>query len=69
MNKYFKKVQIIFLVAGHTKNTADRLFNLLKIDYRKENIISLSKLIKVYIQNEYVAAHKVDWKVFDNWNE
>ena len=40
MNKRFERVQIVFLVAGNTKNTADRLFNLLKIDYRKENIFS-----------------------------
>ena len=29
----------------------------------------MSELIKVYNQNEYITAHKVDWKVFDNWNE
>ena len=45
MNKYFEKVQMVFLVAGHTKNTADRLYNLLKLDYRKENTFFLSKLI------------------------
>ena len=69
MNKYFERVQIVFLVANHTKNTAERLFNLLKIDYRKENVFSLSELIQVCNQNEYVTAHKVNWKVFDNWNE
>ena len=69
MDKYFKTVQIIFLAAGYTKNTADRLFNVLKLDYRKENIFSLSKLFQVCNQNEYVTTHKVDWKVFDNWNE
>ena len=62
MKKYFERVQIVFLVAGHTKNTADRLFNLLKIDYRKENIFSLSKLIRVCNQNEYVTAHKADFE-------
>ena len=69
MKKYFERVQIVFLVAGHTKNTADRLFNLLEIDYRKENIFFLSELIRVCNQNEYVTAHKVDWKVFEDWNE
>ena len=29
----------------------------------------MSELIKVCNQNEYVTCHKVDWKVFDNWNE
>ena len=69
MKKYFESVQIVFLVAGHTKNTADRLFNLLKIDYKKENIFSLAELIRVCNQSTYFTAHKVDWKVFDNWNE
>ena len=39
MNKHFERVQILLLIAGHTKNTADRLFNLLKIDYRKESLV------------------------------
>jgi hypothetical protein len=32
--KYFDTVNFIFLVVGHTKNAADRLFNLLKSEYR-----------------------------------
>ena len=36
MNKYLERVHIIFLVAGHTKNTTDRLFNLLELDHRKQ---------------------------------
>jgi hypothetical protein len=31
--KDYQRVNIIFLVAGHTKNAADRLFNLLKQQY------------------------------------
>ncbi len=27
---YFKEIHFVFLVVGHTKNVADRLFNLLK---------------------------------------
>jgi hypothetical protein len=30
---YFEEVEFLFLIIGHTKNPADRLFNLLKIDY------------------------------------
>ena len=26
-------------------------------------------MIRVCNQNEYVTAHKVDWKVFEDWNE
>jgi hypothetical protein len=30
---YFEEVEFMFLIVGHTKNPADRLFNLLKILY------------------------------------
>jgi hypothetical protein len=30
---YFCKVNFVFLIVGHTKNSADRLFNALKLDY------------------------------------
>ena len=33
---YFKQVNFIFLLVGHTKNAADRLFNILKYSYRKK---------------------------------
>ena len=33
---YFKDVWFVFLIVGHTKNAADRLFNLLKQMYRKK---------------------------------
>ena len=34
IKKHFEKVLILFLVAGHTENIANRLINLLKKDYR-----------------------------------
>ena len=33
---YFTRVNFIFLIVGHTKNAADRLFNSLKFEYRKK---------------------------------
>jgi hypothetical protein len=39
---YFKDVNFIFLVVGHTKNAADCLFNSLKDEYRQQ-ISSLSR--------------------------
>jgi len=41
---YFKKVTFVFLIVGHTKNTADRMFNLLKIDYRRQNLYTMEQL-------------------------
>ena len=42
---FFQKVNFIFLVVGHTKNAADRLFNLLKIEYRRKNLFTINCLI------------------------
>lgn len=35
--KIFKTARAIFLIKGHTKNDCDRMFNLMKQDYRKTN--------------------------------
>jgi hypothetical protein len=43
---YFKVVNLIFLVVGHTKNSADRLFNSLKGEYRRQNIFTMEGLIE-----------------------
>ena len=58
MKNHFEHVSILFLVVGHTKNTADGLFNLLKKDYRSQNVFSLTELITVCNFNQYVSAYK-----------
>ena len=68
MKKHFEKVCILFLVAGYTKNTADQLFDLLKKDYRSQNVLSLTELIKVCNINQYVSAYKCVWTDFYDWN-
>ena len=68
MKKHFEHVSILFLVASHTKNTADRLFNLLKKDYRCHNVFSLTELIRVSNINQYVSAYKCIWTDFYNWD-
>jgi hypothetical protein len=57
--KYYRTVNIIFLVAGHTKNAADRLFNLLKIQYRKSQVYTVEQLVDVLNTNQYVSCEKV----------
>ena len=42
---YFQRVNFIFLVVGHTKNAADRLFNSLKNEYRKRNLFTVDTLV------------------------
>jgi hypothetical protein len=52
---YFKSVNFIFLVVGHTKNAADRLFNLLKMVYRKSNVQTFGSLIGVCGKSPHVT--------------
>ena len=39
---YFKKVQFLFLVVGHTKNVAEKLFNMLNRFYRLQNLFTIT---------------------------
>ena len=55
---YFKSVQFIFLVVGHTKNAADRLFNLLKEDYRRRNLFTFDQLATALDQSPSVTIHR-----------
>jgi hypothetical protein len=57
---YYQQVNIIFLVAGHTKNAADQLFNLLKVQYRKQQVFSMEQLQQMLDENGYVNCIKVD---------
>jgi hypothetical protein len=43
---YFKEINFIFLVVGHTKNAADHLFNLLKQEYWKQNLFTFDELVQ-----------------------
>ena len=58
-NKIFPVVRILFLVKGHTKNSADRCFNLLKNSYHRTNIYTYDELHDVLNKNEHVTVHKM----------
>jgi hypothetical protein len=62
--RHYRRVNIIFLVAGHTKNAADRLFNLLKVAYRKQQVFTMEQLTDVLNKNQYVECIKVDKEDF-----
>jgi hypothetical protein len=64
---YYKEVNIIFLVAGHTKNSCDRLFNALKLKYRKSNIFSAGTLMKVLSVCEDVTPIRVTEEDFKDF--
>ena len=54
----FKKVQFLFLVGGHTKNAADRLFNVLNRFYRLRNLFTMRQLFKVLTVSDSVTIQK-----------
>jgi hypothetical protein len=62
--RWYGQVNLIFLVAGHTKNAADRLFNLLKKEYRKSNIYNMEQLMEKLNEHRLVKAIKVDQRDF-----
>ena len=69
--KVFKRVEIIFLIMGHTKNICDRRFKDLKNKFHHRNVYTMKQLIEVLSTDnqEYVNVIKVDKNSFFNWDE
>ena len=55
---YFQKINFIFLVVGHTKNAADRLFNSMKKEYWKHNIFTFEDLVSKLGESDSVTIHQ-----------
>jgi len=66
---YFKSVNFIFLIVGHTKNAADRLFNSLKDEYRKENIFTMEVLVEKLNKSDCVSVIPTSPKDFFNYDD
>lgn len=66
---YFKKVTFIFLIVGHTKNAADRLFNQLKRLYRLENIFTMKQLLERLSASKQVTVHEAKPEDFNDYTE
>jgi hypothetical protein len=65
---YFKEVNFIFLVVGHTKNAADRLFNCLKNEYHLQNLFTFQDLVEALNRSPRVTVHPtsiVDFHDYD----
>eukprot|EP00536_Pseudo-nitzschia_multiseries_P000819 jgi/Psemu1/1854/gm1.1854_g len=56
---YFKMVNFMFYVVGHTKNCADQWFNTMKRDYRNQNLYTFEQLCKALGTNERITIHSV----------
>lgn len=44
---WFNKVNLIFLIKGHTKNSCDRMFNLLKVQWHHSNVYTFEQALQV----------------------
>ena len=65
---YFKEVNFIFLVVGHTKNAADCLFNCLKQENHLQNLFTFQDLLKALNRSPMVTVHPtspVDFHDYD----
>lgn len=66
---YFREVEFVFLIVGHTKNSCDRLFNSLKQDYRNQNIWSFTNLLRVLDKSYKVKVHRINHLNFFKWGK
>ena len=57
---WFKRVNMIFLVKGRTQNSADRMFNLLKIHFWQTNVYSFEQALDILNECEYVVLNKIN---------
>ena len=60
------RASAIFLVRGHTKNDCDRIFNLMKRDYRNMNTYTPKMMYEALNQSPQVTALPVD--SFQDWD-
>lgn len=74
---FFQEAEILFYVRGHTKNTCDRMFNLIKKDYHKQMIYTFDyideeggelNLMQLLNKREDVTAVPVTPEDFVNWD-
>ena len=59
----------IFLVKGHTKNDCDRMFNLMKKEYRKRNSYTPNDVLDNLNQHEDVIVLRARVHHFCNWDK
>jgi hypothetical protein len=71
----FKKVEIIFLITGHTKNICDRRFKDLKYNFYTRYVYTFYSLIDVMKEgkageesNRYLDVHAIKSDAFFNWD-
>jgi hypothetical protein len=66
---YFKEIHFIFLMVDHTKNVADRLFNLLKQEYWKQNLFTFDELVRTLDKSLLLTIHPTVAEDFLNYSK
>jgi hypothetical protein len=70
---YYKKVNCIFFIVGHTKNVADRLLNEVKLQCRGKNVFTMEQLLEVCAVSDQVIPVRVqvpgDIRDFDAYED
>lgn len=71
----FEKVEVIFLVMGHTKNICDRRFKDMKMGFHNKNVYTYKQLLSILAEgkisedkNKYVDIISVDHNDFYDWD-
>jgi hypothetical protein len=65
--RYFKLVQFVFFVRGHTKNDCDRLFNQLKLRWHKINTYTMSQMVECLNMQPNVTFVEVKSDTFKDY--
>jgi hypothetical protein len=65
---FFKRVNFIFLIVGHTKNICDRMFNIAKLLYRGKNMYTLAEIIATVGKHAQVTVHIITPEIFKDFD-
>ena len=68
---WVKKVTLLFLIKSHTKQDADKMFNLLKQGTNGEDILTTEELDAALTKKnkQYINLMRVEGKKWRNWTE
>ncbi len=67
--KYFKKVEMIFYVRGHTKNACDRMFNQLKQRYHRHQTYTKRQMVDVLNASANITFKQATSDDFTDYGE
>ena len=66
---FFEKVTFLFYIVGHTKNAADRWFNILKRRYKYKDIYTFQQMISAFDNHDDLSIREVKKNDFLDYNE